>query len=50
MIREASAEAGIIFDRVRLTIAYERFKDEFGDMQDELDALITFCKELKKAQ
>lgn len=49
MIREASSEAGIVFDRVRLTIAYERFKDDFSDMQEELDNLIEFCKKIKKA-
>lgn len=50
MIREASSEAGIVFDRVRLTIAHENFKDDFSDMQIELMKLIEFCKKLKRAQ
>ncbi|MDK3079938.1 MULTISPECIES: hypothetical protein [Enterobacteriaceae] len=50
MIREASSEAGIIFDRVRLAIAHDRFKEEFDDMHEDLNALIDFCKNLKKAQ
>lgn len=50
MLREASAEAGIVFDRVRLAIAHDRFKDDFDDMQNDLNLLIDFCKQLKKAQ
>jgi len=50
MLREASAEAGIVFDRIRLTIAHDRFKDDLDDMQKDLNILIDFCKKLKKAQ
>ncbi|WP_237930470.1 hypothetical protein [Buttiauxella sp. S19-1] len=47
MMREASSEAGVVFDRVRLTIAYEKFKSEFLDMPHDLNGLIDLCKNSK---
>ncbi|MEX5486226.1 hypothetical protein IC611_12745 [Proteus mirabilis] len=48
MLKEASNDAGVVFDRIRLTIAFERFKDHFNDVTPQLNEFIEFCKNQKE--
>ncbi|EOD6327682.1 hypothetical protein ACRBF7_001445 [Providencia stuartii] len=49
MLKEASNDAGVVFDRIRLTIAFERFKEHFNDVTPQLNEFIEFCKNQKRA-
>ncbi|RQM36837.1 hypothetical protein [Erwinia psidii] len=47
MVKLASTEAGIVFDRIRMTIAYEKYKNDFLTLQDDIMELIEYCKAKK---
>ncbi|WP_210452337.1 hypothetical protein [Pantoea ananatis] len=44
MMKEVSEEAGITFDRIRLTLAYHKYIGKFDYMNDNFLNLIDFCK------
>lgn len=45
MLKTASEDAGIVLDRIRLTIIHEKYLDEFVKMDEELKEIIEYCIE-----
>ncbi|CAD7562658.1 hypothetical protein CIP106467_2762 [Citrobacter europaeus] len=43
MLKVASEDAGVVLDRIRLTLIHEKYHEEFEEMNDDINEIINHC-------